>query len=381
MKIRYSFVSNSSSASFIIDSTNLSEIAGLMFNHVYDNNSEYLKLMDLCSRSDVQNGKYGVTFKTNNYDTYLILNENQIFICTDRRDWQDILPHNSFRGMGEDDDEDKCYQYMEHKYFYPVVLTDDNVPLKMELKSTRQNQYYKCEYLDEPHNCFYYYRGENGKFYCSQHYTPLRRMTKSEINKYIRELYSNKNTDSFIVSGIKLNDLVESIYDQYIDEVYNWGLNEEQRDRFIDDLRDQAISTLELCDLPDVQNGERGITFMILDYDTYLLVYEDKIYISTCDNIHWIKGLPNSVNIEYIGRGKDSGKEDECDLVMKSFYFYSSSGDKKPISYRIDNIAVNSGDFYTCPKCNDGRRVYWAYEGEDGHYYCVEDYTRLIKIE
>ncbi len=206
-------------------------------------------------------------------------------------------------------------------------------------------------------------------------------MTKSEINKYIRELYSNKNTDSFIVSGIKLNDLVESIYDQYIDEVYNWGLNEEQRDRFIDDLRDQAISTLELCDLPDVQNGERGITFMILDYDTYLLVYEDKIYISTCDNIHWIKGLPNSVNIEYIGRGKDSGKEDECDLVMKSFYFYSSSGDKKPISYRIDNIAVNSGDFYTCPKCNDGRRVYWAYEGEDGHYYCVEDYTRLIKIE
>jgi hypothetical protein len=66
---------------------------------------------------------------------------------------------------------------------------------------------------------------------------------------------------------------------------------------------------------------------------------------------------------------------------MKSFYFYSSSGDKKPISYRIDNIAVNSGDFYTCPKCNDGRRVYWAYEGEDGHYYCVEDYTRLIKIE
>ena len=32
------------------------------------------------------------------------------------------------------------------------VLTDDNVPLKMELKSTRQNQYYKCEYLDEPHN-------------------------------------------------------------------------------------------------------------------------------------------------------------------------------------------------------------------------------------
>ena len=146
---------------------------------------------------------------------------------------------------------------------------------------------------------------------------------------------SNSSPASFIVSGIKLNDLVESIYDQYIDEVYNWGLNEEQREQLIDDLRDQAISTLELCELPDVQNGERGITFLTLDYDTYILVHEDKIYISTCDNIPWIEGFPDSLNIEYIGRGK-AGKEDECDLVMKSFYFYSSSGDKKLISYHMN---------------------------------------------
>jgi hypothetical protein len=149
---------------------------------------------------------------------------------------------------------------------------------------------------------------------------------------------SNSSSASFIVSGIKLNDLVESIYDQYIDEVYNWGLNEEQRDQLIDDLRDQAISTLELCELPDVQNGKRGITFLTLDYDTYILVHEDKIYISTCDNIPWIKGFPNSLNIEYIRRGKDAGKEDECDLVMKNFYFYPSSGYKNPISYHIDKI-------------------------------------------
>jgi len=100
MKTRKAFVSNSSSSSFMMHGGNIEEIAIHMLKTIIEDFSEYDREDDVdkihardykrwksnlklaLKRQDVKDGALGITMPSCNYDTYLVMNEDYLYITT-----------------------------------------------------------------------------------------------------------------------------------------------------------------------------------------------------------------------------------------------------------------------------------------------------------
>lgn len=184
MKNRDGFVSNSSSSSFIICGSNLTEVATAMFQLVEEDledtndSKDYDKLQEICQFADVQSGERGIVFNSCNYDTYIRKEADKILISTSRNhDWDSCWPENAnvtYSGIGEDSGrEDICINDIGDGYFY--VVAGDYPVIKKGLRDCEDGKLYKCPLCNSIYD--YYYQGEDDKKYCPWHYVALTEYT------------------------------------------------------------------------------------------------------------------------------------------------------------------------------------------------------------
>jgi len=197
MKSRKSFVSNSSSSSFIITGSNILEVATVMHKYLIsdwfetdpDSKKRLLdqheRLKQLCSREDVLSGENGVMFKSCNYDTYLITDGKRVLIDTcNNHDWSECwLDHmNVIYHSGDYSDDDDCCAFMNGHYFYPN--SGDDCLLSKELSFEACGKEFECpicskEYKN-PQEFLYYFMGKDKNKYCSDHFIKLQKVTSPD---------------------------------------------------------------------------------------------------------------------------------------------------------------------------------------------------------
>jgi len=138
MKIRNGFVSNSSSSSFVVFHGNINRISLDMLKTVIDDFSDWDKdfaakkgsvrpsyakwvknLKEALKRDDIKDGKIGIVMPSTNYDTYLILKNNALFITTSNNHQWNLL-------QDAEDCENSSSQYEQIRevihgsYFYDI---------------------------------------------------------------------------------------------------------------------------------------------------------------------------------------------------------------------------------------------------------------------
>lgn len=187
MKSRNSFISNSSSTSFIIHNSNICQISSLMYDYMIrdfrsigneghaDFLSRYLpKLNRIYKQPDVISGENGIVFQSHNFDTYLLADKDRVIgiTCTNHN-WDECWPPN----MNIDYywDEDTCYDLMKDKYFYPINGDSDDL-ISTEIKEITGSEKYICKYCGESEEKKYGIVGKNGQFYCTQHFSKMEKV-------------------------------------------------------------------------------------------------------------------------------------------------------------------------------------------------------------
>ncbi len=138
MKIRHGFVSNSSSSSFMIHAGDIEETAHSMLDTIIDDFSDWDKdlkptsfkgrkrryeyktwrtnLAKALKKKDVLSGKIGIAMPSCNYDTYMILKDNCLYIATCNNHSWDIESHDREDSV----DHDKINDLIKESFFYDV---------------------------------------------------------------------------------------------------------------------------------------------------------------------------------------------------------------------------------------------------------------------
>jgi hypothetical protein len=130
MKLRQGFVSNSSSSSFIIGHNDIGMIATSMLNVIIQDwadgkgpskmHKEWQNNLKIAlKRQDVLEGKIGITMPSCNYETYIFVYNNKVYISTSHNhEWKLDYREN---GHGSDDgDDDIVHGKVKDRQYFNV---------------------------------------------------------------------------------------------------------------------------------------------------------------------------------------------------------------------------------------------------------------------
>jgi hypothetical protein len=202
MKKRHSFVSNSSSSSYII-SADISDVATQMLDLVikdwgHDADPYGIKevhdtwrknLAKFLNRDDIKEGKAGIHFPSCNYDTYILYKNGQSYVATSwNHQWEDleVFESSTYKGGGEDD-EDQCTVYGLFNEENPLFWDVRDSKLITRSKEDSETSIKMCCpecYKKYPHDTFvYYYEDDKGTKYCDFHDAELVERPSKEESK------------------------------------------------------------------------------------------------------------------------------------------------------------------------------------------------------
>lgn len=145
MKIRTSFVSNSSSSSYILFSSVKNRSSAIGIDHVASYMLDVIlkdwerwpdkpstsrierakllhdNLVSVSNNQDIREGKIGITMPSTNYDTYLLArNDGAIIISTcNNHDWDFESAYDHYSGGGADEN-DEAHQSIKKAKFYNI---------------------------------------------------------------------------------------------------------------------------------------------------------------------------------------------------------------------------------------------------------------------
>jgi len=178
MKMRYGFVSNSSSSSFIINNASVEDIATRMLNVViqefedWDNVTDEEKalhvtwkknLLNAFKNDSVKNGDIGITMPSCNYNTYIAKKGDDVYISTSGNHyWGDISNDASYFGGGEDDGAaDDTYEVINNSNYFNI---ENNKIHSVEQYDENEGKCPECK------KSLGYFVIEDGKKICSYCY-------------------------------------------------------------------------------------------------------------------------------------------------------------------------------------------------------------------
>ncbi len=135
MKQRKSFVSNSSSASFIIAGSNIMDVAAAMHGQLMTEclgedghpvndprlikDHEYVKTLG--ERKDVIDGTHGIVFQSCNFETYILAQDGRVIINTCRNHHWDDCWTEDMHVIGHGEDSEVVDSLMSGKFFHSVM--------------------------------------------------------------------------------------------------------------------------------------------------------------------------------------------------------------------------------------------------------------------
>lgn len=205
MKIRNGFVSNSSSSSFMIPNGDISYISNKMLKIIIEdrdyltkkeNKTEYTKLSSnlkkALNRKDVKSGKIGVFIRSCNYDTFIVLNEDVLYVSTSNN-------YNFELGYRDEEysNSDKIYDVINSKYYYDVHD-------KIIHSHSEYNESYQCNKCKLNYGmCF---TDLKGNMLCAECCSKMTLSKKGEKEKKENELIK-KNKEKFSKNSIFSIDL------------------------------------------------------------------------------------------------------------------------------------------------------------------------------
>lgn len=185
MKHRNGFVSNSSSSSFILPDGDIKEISRRMLNIIIEDYEEnytgkelrrnrvahkqwIANLNTVLKRKDIKSGEIGITLPSCNYDTYMIIDDSDLYITTCRNHvWNfDIsaCPYDSKECNKVNDIIcGKYYYNIRHKIIHSFEIYDENDE-NDESQCPKCKQFYGYSVIDQQGNriCATCFKGKLG---------------------------------------------------------------------------------------------------------------------------------------------------------------------------------------------------------------------------
>jgi len=179
---------------------------------------------------------------------------------------------------------------------------------------------------------------------------------------------SNSSSSSFIIDDISLEKIARSMLKIVINNYKEWDEDIDEEDKDTNREYDIWLANLETAlQRDDVKNGNLGITFPTTNFNTYILNYNNSVYVSTANNHSW---KYTNRDIEYLD---ENSYTEFKDIMENSFYI------------NMRNNIIHNGDKYQwlenaeCSNCNHGNYGYYAIDenGNKLHEWCWEGFLTI----
>jgi len=176
---------------------------------------------------------------------------------------------------------------------------------------------------------------------------------------------SNSSSSSFIIDEVSLEKIARSMLKIVINDYKEWDEDKDEKDKEYDTWLVNLETALQR---DDVKNGNIGITFPTTNFDTYLLNYDNEVYVSTANNHSW---KYTNRDIEYLD---ENSYTEFTDIIENSFYI------------NLRNNRIQNGDRYQwlenaeCSNCNHGDYGYYVID-ENGNKLHAECWDGFLTVK
>jgi hypothetical protein len=180
--------------------------------------------------------------------------------------------------------------------------------------------------------------------------------------KLRRGFVSNSSSSSFIIGNSDIGSIAKYMLDVVIKDWTKGKISDEHK---------QWKNNLKIAlKRQDILDGKIGITMPSCNYETYIFIKNDRIYISTSHNHEW-----KLDNVTRSGDGSDGGDSDAVHGIIGELNYFNVRN--RLIHSKAEYTDWNGGDtkHKTCPNCKTHYAQYVVYMGKN---LCADCFKGII---